>query len=435
MTLKWVKRVGIVATVGSCALAGCSDDPTPAVNVAGTTNGGSSAGHAGTGTTAGSAVGGNATAGTATTAGTAGLTSVAGSAGHAGSGGTTSGGGTAGTAGGSVGGEGGGGEGGASNEETLLFDFETDIQGWEANNADVILTSDATQFVTGAKALKAVVPALAVNTNRTIAVKNVKLWPGAKVVLHLWTPAGTDNLWAQVYTQSNNWTKWDTAGGGGETLVRGGWTTLAYTVPDTFPGGLQLIGVQVGAGDGGIAGGDFFIDSVVASDGVASCEGTSTGGYDFETAPTAELWKVDGNPADPADPDTVLAQSTTQAKTGTGALKVAFTALEAATVDVSPARRVFAEKAAVYCGHEVTFNVWTPVGSEALTFQAFAQFDNYSGWDAGAFPATVTRGGWTEVKYTLPATIGPGGLQNVGIQFLNNGTAFTGDVYIDGVTW
>jgi hypothetical protein len=76
-----------------------------------------------------------------------------------------------------------------------------------------------------------------------------------------------------------------------------------------------------------------------------------------------------------------------------------------------------------------------PAGSEAITFQAFSQFNNYAGWNAAAPPATITRDGWTEQKYTVPA-VGPGGLQIVGVQINNTGAnPFTGDVYIDDISW
>jgi hypothetical protein len=413
MTLKWLTRVGIAATAGSCALAGCSDDPAPATGQAGSATGGSIAGNPSGGSTAGSAVGGSATtAGTAGVPGVAGHGGVAGSAGTAGSGGASGGAGKAG-AGGTAGTDAGGagGEGGASNDETLLFDFETDVQGWEGSDA-LALTVDAAQFT----------------------VKNVKLWPGTKVVFHLWTPAGTDTLWAQAYSQSNNWKKWDTDGGSPVTLVRGGWTTIPYTVPSTFPGGLQLLGLQIGSGETAFAGGDFYIDSVVVSGGVEECAGTGTGTFDFEAADVT-AWKIDGNPASPADPDTAIVQSTAQANGGTGSLKVSFAALPAGTAEAAPARRIFIDTPTAYCTDEVTFNVWTAADSAGLDFQGFSQFDNYSGWDSLPPPATITRGGWTQLKYTLPAGVGPGGVQRVGVQFLNNGAAYTGDAYIDDVSW
>jgi hypothetical protein len=419
-------------------LVGCSDDPAPVVtgNAGSATGGNTTAGTtgvAGSATTAGTSAGGN--------AGTAGTTGVAGSAGHAGSAsggnaGTAGGGGTAGSAGNSTeGGAGGaGGEGGASEEPTLLYDFETDVEGWAGDTVDVVVSSDATQFVTGAKSLKFVIPALAASTTHTVAVAKPLLWPGTKVVFHVWVPAGTDTLWVQAYSQVNNWKTWNTEGNAPTTLVRGGWTTITYTVPQIFPGGLQSLGIQVGAGDSAFPGGDFYLDSVTIQGGVEECAGAGTGEYGFETADITP-WEVDGNPASPAEADTALAQATTPVKAGTGSLEVAFTALAAGTPEAPAARRVFAYGPSAYCTDEVTLNVWAPAGSEAVTFQAFTQSDNYDTWNAALVPATITRDGWTELKVTVPADVGPGGLQRVGVQFLNTGAAYTGDFYIDGVSW
>lgn len=411
----------------------------PPTGTAGTTSGGNATAGttavAGSATTAGSATGGNAGttgvagsgghAGTAT-AGTAG-TATAGSAGNAT-------GGTGGAAGGSSeGGAGGaGGEGGAADEETLLYDFETGVDGWAGT--DVVVSSDAAQFVTGAKGLKVVVPALAASATRSVAVGKPLLWPGTKVVMHVWTPAGTDTLWVQAYSQVNNWKTWDVTGNAAVTLVRGGWTTLTYTVPQIFPGGLQSLGIQIGAGDSAFPGGDFYVDSITVSGGVESCSGTGTGDYGFETADIAP-WEIDGNPASPAPADTAIVQDATKAKAGTGSLKVSFTALAEGT-ELSPAaRRVFAYAPTAYCTDEITLNVWAPAGSEAVTFQGFTQSDNYATWNAAAVPATITRDGWTELKVTVPADVGPGGLQRIGVQFLNSGAAYTGDFYVDAVSW
>ncbi|MES1182652.1 MAG: hypothetical protein ABUL60_02495 [Myxococcales bacterium] len=445
MKLRLLTRVGFAVTSSALVLAACSDESplTPGVGGTTTTGGTSSSGSTSGGSaTAGSATAGSATAGTGTaTAGTAsaGTTGVSGNGGTSGgSGGTATNGGTAGTDNNASGasGEGGeGGEGGAGDGSRLLYDFETDVEGWKGSEADVIVASDATEFVTGSKSLKFTIPALTSETSRTVAVEKPGLWPGAVVTLHVWTPA-VDGFYVQAYTQSNNWKVWDTNGNTQPiTVVSGGWTTITYTVPQTFPGGLQLLGVQVGAGTGQtFAGADFYVDSVTVTGGVEECAGNGSGNYDFETA-VIDPWAVDGNPASPADPDTVIAQSTTQANAGTGALKVSFTALPAGTVDAATPRRVFAYAPNAYCSDQVDFNVWTPTGSEALLFQGFSQSDNYGVWHADLPPATITRNGWTHFKYTIPAEILAGGIQRVGVQFLNTGAAFTGDVYIDEVSW
>jgi hypothetical protein len=324
-----------------------------------------------------------------------------------------------------------GGAGGAP--PTIVYDFETDAQGWSSSGEGVVVTTDGAQKVTGAKSLKVTVPALAADENRNVAVTKPLFWPGTVLTLRVYSPAGADGLWVQAFTQSNNWAVWDTAGNSAVGLVRGGWTTITYTVPQTFPGGLQSLGIQLGVATGGVAfaGGDFYIDSVTASGGVESCTGTGEGSHDFE-ATDVSAWTVDG---DPAPADTVLAHSTDQPKAGTGSLKVSFTALPGGTVAAPTSRRIRVLKPVAYCTQEVTLNVWMPPGSEAIQFQGYSQFNNYDGWNASAPPATITRDGWTELKYTLPA-VGAGGLQLLGVQINNTAeTPFTGDVYIDDVSW
>jgi hypothetical protein len=73
--------------------------------------------------------------------------------------------------------------------------------------------------------------------------------------------------------------------------------------------------------------------------------------------------------------------------------------------------------------------VFLPTGSDGLTFQVFAQYDNYAGFSGTGLIATVTRDGWNAASFTVPTTVGPGGIQRVGIEFIYTGTApYTGDV-------
>jgi hypothetical protein len=428
------------------ALSGCGDDANNDTGSGGTnngtsgsgaglTNGGSSLGGSPSGS-AGSATAGSATAGTAT-AGTAGGGLGGGGTGGAdaaGASGGGAGGASGGGAGGAAGAGGNGGAGGAGGAApTIVYDFETDAQGWSSSGEGVVVTTDGAQKVTGEKSLKVTVPELAADANRYVVVTKPLFWPGTVLTLHVYSPAGADGLWVQAFTQSNNWAVWDTAGNAGASLVRGGWTTITYTVPQTFPGGLQSLGVQMGVSANGVAfaGGDFYIDSITASGGVESCTGTGEGSFDFETTDIT-AWSVDG---DPAPADTALSHAPDKANGGTGSLKVAFTELPAGTVASPTSRRIRVLKPVAYCTQEVTLSVWMPPGSEAVTFQAFSQFNNYDGWNAAAPPATITRDGWTQQTYTLPA-IGAGGLQLVGVQINNTGEMpFTGDVYIDDVSW
>ena len=80
-------------------------------------------------------------------------------------------------------------------------------------------------------------------------------------------------------------------------------------------------------------------------------------------------------------------------------------------------------------------HVYLPTGSDGLTFQVFAQYNNYA-MIGSTGPATVTRDGWNTYAYTIPSDVGPGGIQRLGVQLIWNGTtAFTGNVYIDDITW
>jgi hypothetical protein len=103
-------------------------------------------------------------------------------------------------------------------------------------------------------------------------------------------------------------------------------------------------------------------------------------------------------------------------------------------------RRVFIDKPVLYCGQPVTVRVRLPMGSEGLTFQLFSQYNNFAKFGGSALPAAITRDAFTTLTYTIPATgadaVGPGGIQRIGVQFIWSGTTdFTGDVYIDDITW
>lgn len=434
-----MKAAGLVTLCGAGALSGCSDNANSDTTSAGTNGTGTSGSGAGLGN-AGSSLGGSpsGTAGSATagsaTAGSATAGNASGGVSGGGAGGETTAGASGGGAGGAAGAGGTAGAGGAGGAPpTIVYDFETDAQGWSSTGEGIVVTTDAAQKVTGTQSLKVTVPALAAEAERSVAVTKPLFWPGTVLTLHVYSPAGADGLWLQAFTQSNNWAVWDTAGNSAVGLVRGGWTTITYTVPQTFPGGLQALGIQMGVAAGGVAfaGGDFYIDSVTASGGVESCTGTGEGSHDFE-AVDVSAWTIDG---DPAPADIAIVHSTDQPKAGTGSLKVSFTALPGGTVAAPTSRRLRVLKPVAYCTQEVTLNVWMPPGSEAIQFQGYSQYNNYDGWNAGAPPATITRDGWTEQKYTLPA-VGAGGLQLLGIQINNTAEApFTGDIYIDDVSW
>ena len=89
----------------------------------------------------------------------------------------------------------------------------------------------------------------------------------------------------------------------------------------------------------------------------------------------------------------------------------------------------------IYCGQAATFHVYLPAASDGLGFQAFAQYNNY-GKNSFVGPSTVTRGAFNTYAFTVPSDVGPGGIQQLGVQVqLDGTTAFTGNVYIDDITW
>lgn len=377
-------------------------------------------GNGGTTTSGGSANGGSSNGGSGN--GTGGTITITGGSGGMGG------------EGGDMGGAGAGGEGGAGTgpKATTLFDFESGVQGWNTSGTGVTVAASNTRAFGGTQSLKITVPALdgGTNTNgdsRLVQVGPVNLYPGAKITLHVWTPPGAEPLYVQAVTQSNNWAKWDT---GPATLVRGDWTTWTYTVPNTYPGGLQNFAVQIGVPTAGtFAGGDIFLDEISAVQGPAVCSGPGTGDYTWEAANTAS-W-TDDNAA-----NIDVSQSTTQHQgtTGTGSLKIALAAMPAAdTSSTADERYVFVAAPNLYCGQTVTFHVWTPAGSEAITIDGYVQYDNYTGWKSTT--PTLTRGDWTTFTLTVPP-VGPLGIQRLGLKLTNTGaTTYTGDIFVDNVSW
>ena len=267
-------------------------------------------------------------------------------------------------------------------------------------------------------------------------VSGPALWPGTVLTFHAFLPAGLDTsggTYFQAVSQFDNYKVFDATGNGTRTLTPGAWNTWTYTVPNTFPGGLQMLGFQLGDNAGGstIPAGSVYLDAITATGGTQNCAvATGTGTHTFEAALDANLYQKDGT-----DADTVATQSTERANMGTGSWKVAFTALPAPASGATTSRRVYINGPSIYCGQVATVHVFLPAGSDGLTFQVFAQYNNYAKFGA-AGPASVTRGGWNTYAYTIPSDVGPGGIQRLGVQLIWAGTtAFTGNVYIDDVTW
>ena len=48
----------------------------------------------------------------------------------------------------------------------------------------------------------------------------------------------------------------------------------------------------------------------------------------------------------------------------------------------------------------------------------------------------MTRNERNTASFTVPTSVGPGAIQRVGLEFIDTGTAaFTGEIYVDQVTW
>jgi hypothetical protein len=311
----------------------------------------------------------------------------------------------------------------------------------------VTLAVSTTQKVTGSQSLKVTIPAMTSTGGdaATTAMKGLymtpppatsNMWPGATITVHVWVPTGTTGVWMQLFTQSNNWASWKQSTGVSPTA--GAWTTLTWTVPaatDVFPGGINQLGIQFGVSGGGtFAAGDIFIDSITVCGGTQACSGTGTGSFDFETAGSTDTWAFKGAAG---VTDTVVTQSTSQhyGATGTGSLKVAMTAIPVAPAAGSTTRRVELANAKAYCGQTVTFHVMAD-NIAGLNVQPYAATNGWS--DSIGTAATLTAiNSWTEVKFTVPATINFLGLQAIGLQFGNTSTTatYTGNVYVDGVSW
>ncbi|MGC4090958.1 MAG: hypothetical protein QM756_24405 [Polyangiaceae bacterium] len=334
------------------------------------------------------------------------------------------------------------GEAGGATEPlpTLAYDFEASVQGWAKRWGDTVtLATSTAQFSHGSSSLKVSVPALA-NSSIGVGVdwwaaSWPQIWPGAVITFNVWSPVGSgDGLYVQAFSNSQNYTYYDPMapshdGNGVRTLVRGAWTTWEYTVPQTMPGGFQQLGIQIGATS--FAGGDFYIDALSVKGGKASCAGTGTGSYGWETASDVGGWSISTvNGVTPVD--VALSQSSNQHQgtTGSGSLKVALTAIPS-----TERRLIVLQNPRVYCGQTVTFNVWVPTNTPSLSVQTFAEYNKFSGWkstDVGQ----GGRGAWTTVTVQVPE-FNANGIELIGIEVYNNSTteAFTGDIYIDNVSW
>jgi hypothetical protein len=330
-----------------------------------------------------------------------------------------------------AGGMAGGGMGGMA--PTTLYDFESGVQGWGGSTSQ-----STTQVKDGTYSLAFTHGELA-GTDAAVEVRDPPLWPGTIITVNAWLPVGLDTTggtFFQMFTNFNNFTGYDNTGNGQRTAQSGAWTTWTYTVPNTFPGGIQVLGFQIGDNAGGatIPAGSIYIDSITATGGIANCAiATPPGLHEFESSPLdGNVYRA--NPDEPP-PRPTVSQSTDRAFMGSGSMKVSFADLPAPAGAEPTKRTVYIDKPNVYCGQTMTFHIWLPTGSEALAVQVYSQFNWFTGF-AGTGNLTVTRGDWTTATHTIPTTVDYRGIQRVGVEFSYTGaTAFTGDVYIDQITW
>ena len=326
------------------------------------TGGATSSSSGGTTDTSSSQTGGDTSTGT--------TTAVGGTGGGASSSASSSSGGSSGDSS-----SGGGSSGGTTSTDTgcpIVWDWEgTTTDSW-TTDADVTLAVSTTQKVTGSQSLKVTLPAIT-STGGDAATTTMKgfyitpppttsnMWPGATITVHVWVPAGTTGPWMQLFTQSNNWSSWNSSTG--VTPTAGAWTTLTFTVPAAtavFPSGINQFGMQFGVSGGGtFAGGDIYIDSITVCGGTQACSCTATGSFDFETAGSTDTWAFKGATT---VTDTVVTQSTAEhyGTTGTGSLKVAMTAIPVAPAPPATgwtSRLVELGNPKAYCGQTVTYHV------------------------------------------------------------------------------
>jgi len=123
-------------------------------------------------------------------------------------------------------------------------------------------------------------------------------------------------------------------------------------------------------------------------------------------------------------------------------------------------RQIFIAKPNIYCGQTLTMHVFMPTGSDGITYKAYVQYNNYGKTGTNG-PTTVTTNAFNTTTLTIPSDVGPGGIQRIGVQIYNNraspdggadggtgdagdggtdaatapSTDFTGNVYLDAVTW
>jgi hypothetical protein len=282
---------------------------------------------------------------------------------------------------------------------------------------------------------------------------DANLWPGATVSFQVRAPVASTLPTAYVMTTSNYWQLTDQSAD--FALTPGAWRTINYTIPYTFPGGIQWLWLGLDVAENGSNGdGKFYVDSVEVCGGVTNCAGNGAGRFDFESTDTnptlfsgldpTDGWKLLGTDPDPIYVHSSIAQTTTKhyGSTGTGSLQVSLTLPSPSADPAASCRQISIAPDStsgttmdLYCGQTVTFHVYA-TSIYGLSVQPFSQ---QNGWVMNLGPSTTLAAvnTWTTLTYTIPADINSLGLQSLGLQFSNLSLAgqYSGIVYVDAISW
>ena len=190
------------------------------------------------------------------------------------------------------------------------------------------------------------------------------------------------------------------------------------------PGELRPAG-GAGGGPGGAGTGGVVCEAGVG--GAASADQAGGGGarYDFETS--VQSWKI----GDGSAPSLTIASSAAQHFDGQASLAVSFSAsgpswYELMVDPVTPA---------IPAGALVTLHIFVPADAALLWVKPYVQ-ETANAWTwTGllADAACLSRDTWTTLQVSVPA-IGTAPVARLGMHFYL-AAAWSGTIYVDGVTW
>lgn len=147
---------------------------------------------------------------------------------------------------------------------------------------------------------------------------------------------------------------------------------------------------------------------------------TSTARYSFESG--TQGWTRS------AAPISAVARSTTVAADGAASLQVSFSGTGTASTYVN-------NPGAIASGATVTFRLWVPAGSRIAWVQPYLLEDASRSWrwTGNWQPITALQSGvWNTITVRAPTNAGT--MAQLGVQY-SVSSAWTGQAYIDGVTW